>query len=213
MTHTLYREGNRKNLSNDFILFAVPSRNHIPGTSKNLKKFFKILLKHHPINYGSMDIGNKYGVEKEEILAKIGDDSAIHAAFDNEKDFQSALKEVKEADLGISVIASGLMDRVYQLAQEIGIERHTVEYSLGIWGKIENLPDKKILEITTMCGHGMITEKIVKKLIEEVRSHKCTAKKAAEKLSANCHCGIFNTIRAEKLIKEIVLDKKYLFNS
>ncbi|MDD5016289.1 MAG: hypothetical protein PHW73_14540 [Atribacterota bacterium] len=208
MTHTLYREGNRKNLSNDFVLFAVPSRNHIPGTSKNLKIFFEILLKHHPINYGSMDIGNKYGVTKGEILSKIGDDSAIHAVFDNEKDFQSALKEVEEADLGLSIIASGLMDRVNQLAKEVGIKRHTVEYSLGIWGKVENLPEKKILEITTMCGHGMITEKLVKKLIEEVENHKCTAKEAAQKLSANCHCGIFNTIRAEKLMEEMALDKK-----
>ena len=206
MTHTLYREGNRKNLSNDFILFAVPSRNHIPGTSKNLKKFFKILLKHHPINYGSMDIGNKYGETEEDILLKIGDDSAIHAAFDNEKDFQSALKEVKEADLGLSVIASGLMDRVNQLAEEVGIKRHTVEYSLGIWGKVQKLPEKKILEITTMCGHGMITEKLVKKLIGEVEKNRCTAKQAAEKLSANCHCGIFNTVRAEKLIKEMTLN-------
>lgn len=204
MTHTLYREGNIENLNNDFILFAVPSRNHIPGTSKNLKKFFEIVLKHNPVNYGSMDIGNKFVISKEDILSRIGDDSAIHAVYDNEKDFQLALKEIKEAELGLSVIASGLMDRVNRLAKDIGINRHTIAYSLGVWGKIEELPERKILQITTMCGHGMITKKLVKTFISKVKMNKLTAKEAAQKLCVNCHCGIFNPARAEKLIKEIV---------
>jgi len=65
------------------------------------------------------------------------------------------------------------------------------------------LPDEDILSITTMCGHHMISPNLVKKLVEDVKKGKITPEKAAWKLATFCPCGIFNHVRAEKLIEEL----------
>ncbi|HHY42752.1 MAG TPA: hypothetical protein GX514_07890 [Thermoanaerobacterales bacterium] len=80
---------------------------------------------------------------------------------------------------------------------------HTINYSLGVWGKKELLPDDNILSITTMCGHHMISPNLVKKLVDDVKRNKITAEKAAWKLATFCPCGIFNQVRAEKLIEKL----------
>ena len=64
---------------------------------------------------------------------------------------------------------------------------------------------KEILEITTMCGHGMTTPNLVKKCIEEVISGKMGPREAARLLARPCICGIFNPSRAEALLQRIAL--------
>lgn len=39
---------------------------------------------------------------------------------------------------------------------------HTVNYSLGVFGKKELLADSDSLAITTMCGHHMIPDGFVR---------------------------------------------------
>ncbi|MDK2854969.1 MAG: hypothetical protein PWQ41_49 [Bacillota bacterium] len=82
-----------------------------------------------------------------------------------------------------------------------GVTPHTINYSLGVWGRRDKLPSDDILAITTMCGHHMISPRLVEKLIIEVKQGRFTPREAALKLSSFCHCGIFNHIRAEKLIR------------
>lgn len=43
---------------------------------------------------------------------------------------------------------------------------HSINYSLGVWGKKDNLPDETTLSITTMCGHHMIPPKFVQHMIK-----------------------------------------------
>jgi hypothetical protein len=57
-----------------------------------------------------------------------------------------------------------------------------------------------VLEINTMCGHGMVTVNLINKVVEDVRSGRVTAEKGAEELFKPCMCGIFNPHRAAKLL-------------
>jgi len=205
MTHTLHRRGSKKSLENDFVLFAIPAQGYNEkGSIPKLKRFFDIVINYQPINYGDCGTGNKYGVGKQEIRENITESSVVHAVFTNKEKFQNAMKEVKEADLGISIIGTGILDAIDKLAKEVGINRHTIEYSLGIWGKKEKLPEPEILEITTMCGHNMISANLVRSVIKKVKKEKMTPEEAAKEISPNCHCGVFNTKRAANIIKRIV---------
>ena len=103
----------------------------------------------------------------------------------------------------MSVVVSGILDTVDDCCRKAGLKRHTVEFSLGIWGKTEKLPPDDVLEVTTMCGHGMISSNLVKSLAEEIREGTKSPEKAAEEMAAHCCCGIFNTTRGAKLLAEM----------
>ena len=73
---------------------------------------------------------------------------------------------------------------------------------LGVYGATEKLPPEELLEIITMCGHGMISRDLVAKAIEDVKSGRKTPHDAAVMVAQPCVCGIFNVTRAEKLLKK-----------
>ena len=81
---------------------------------------------------------------------------------------------------------------------------HTVEHSLGIHGNTEKLPDEGILEITTMCGHALVSASLVTHLADQIKSGDMDYKAASTELSRGCACGIFNPYRAEKLLEKVV---------
>ena len=106
------------------------------------------------------------------------------------------------ADLGISINISGLLDEVQACCRKAGIERHSVEHSLGVWGAKERLPEKNILELNTMCGHGMVSFNLIRKMIDYVKLRRLTTKEAARILAKCCECGAFNPARAELLLEK-----------
>ena len=71
---------------------------------------------------------------------------------------------------------------------------------MGVWGRTDRLPDKPVMEITTMCGHGMVAAELVERKAREVRRHQVTAQAAARQLAGACVCGIFNGERAARLL-------------
>jgi hypothetical protein len=88
------------------------------------------------------------------------------------------------------VSVSGHFDEVKGACQEIGLVPHTVQYSLGIAGKRELLPDENVLEITTMCGHAMVSPNLLLHPITKIDAVKLTYAEAALELSRQCECGI-----------------------
>jgi len=110
------------------------------------------------------------------------------------------LKELREADLGQSVVVSGIFEYVDECLEKVGLKHHTANFSLGIWGKTEKLPSEDILEVTTMCGHGLISANLVKSMVEEIKAGTKTPEAAAKVLAPPCACGIFNPARAAKLL-------------
>lgn len=202
MTHTLHRLGTSKNLRNDYVIFAMSAKGiNERGSAAKLRRFMEIALGHNPINAGDMKTGNILSHGKETILENIQDVSIVHAVFDDEARVAAVLRDVKEADLGISVVVSGLMDGVERCAKATGTRRHTVEWSLGVWGRYDLLPSREVLEIETMCGHGMVAASLVERMALEVRRGRMSADDAALQLARPCVCGVFNPVRTALLLR------------
>ena len=206
MTHTLHRIGTAESLSEDYIMLCMPAIgiNSI-GCELKLQEFLRIAMCHNPKNIGEMRFGNMYSHKPEEVIANAN--GIVHAVFDNPQAVTEVLKELKEADLGMSVVVSGILDSVNECCRKAGLKPHTIEFSLGIWGKTEKLPSNDILEITTMCGHGMIATNLVKSIVDDVRGGIKNSDDAAKELAEHCCCGIFNPARAAKLLAAMAKGK------
>lgn len=201
MSHTLHRLGTPENLRQDFIVFAMSAKGiNEKGSAPKLRRFLEMALAYNPVNYGDMKTGNKFTHSLEAILDGIQDVSIVHAVFTDEEPVARLLGDLAREDLGVSVVVSGLFDRVGECARKAGLRQHTVEYSLGIWGRTDLLPDKDILQVTTMCGHGMVSARLVRRLVSEIKKGRATPEEAAKTLAHQCVCGVFNPVRAARLL-------------
>lgn len=201
MSHTLHRLGTPENLAEDFVVFAMSAKGiNEEGSAPKLRRFLELALAYDPVNYGDMKTGNRFTSSLDEIVAGIQDISVVHAVFTHEEPVADLLRDLEREDLGVSVVVSGLFDRVGTCAKEAGLRQHTVEYSLGIWGRTDRLPDQDILQVTTMCGHGMVSARLVRRLVNEVKQGKVSAEDAARQLAGPCVCGVFNPERAARLL-------------
>ncbi|MBM4448342.1 MAG: hypothetical protein FJ015_03775 [Chloroflexi bacterium] len=199
MTHTLHRRGSAESLSEDYVMLMIQAIGHNEeGHIPKVQQFLRIALKHNPVNIGSVTMGGNID-KAEEVIAnasKIG-----HAVFDNPEAVTAVLKEVKEADLGLSVVVSGIFERVDECIEKAGLKHHTANFSLGTWGRTEKLPPDEILEVTTMCGHALVAPNLVREMVKEIKAGTKTPEDAAKLLTPQCACGVFNTRRAAKLMK------------
>ena len=205
MTHTLHRRGDRESLGQDYIVFTMSAKKlNEEGSAERMTTFLGILLKHRPVNYGDMVTGNCYVKSREEIVQNIQSTSIVHGVFTDEAEVVEILKELKEADLGISVVISGIHDATETGCRKSGLAKHTVENSLGIFGQYKKLPADEILQLTTMCGHGMVPANLVERVITEIKRGKKSVREGAMELTRPCHCGIYNPIRAERLLHRLL---------
>ena len=115
---------------------------------------------------------------------------------------QDFLKAVKDADLGLSINVSTSIEGAKQCCCEATQPRHSVGYSLGFEGKTEKLPNTQVLTIATMCGHGMISASLAKKMIDWVKEGRRTPEQAAMYMAHFCSCGAYNPSRAKRLLEE-----------
>ena len=201
MTHTLHRQGTPESLSRDYPLVAVMAHGfNDKGGGPKLGRFLEICWKHGPVNLGDMKQGSIFTYDAADIYNNVSDTTIVECCFDDLDKVEAVLRDLKEEDIGVPVVVSGLTDKVGECCKKVGLEIHTVAQSLGVWGKTELLPSKEVLEITTMCGHAMVASHLVEKMIEDIKKGKTTAEKAAKKLAKPCECGIFNPNRAAELL-------------
>jgi hypothetical protein len=203
MTNTLHRRGTRERLQEDYIIFATTARGiNREGSASKLRQFLRICLKYNPANIGSSKQGNilQEDIDIERLIANLEDGAGAGAVFTDLGALQKVIAELIQADLGLSINVSGLLDGVQSCCREGGIERHSAEQSLGIWGAKDRLPEREILELNTMCGHGMVSFNLIRKLIEWVKLGRTTPREAARVMGKCCECGVFNPLRAEKLL-------------
>ncbi len=205
MTHTLHRRGDRENLSSDYIVFTMSAKGfNEEGSAEKMKEFLKILLKYHPVNFGDMITGNCYVKSAEEIWYNINTTSIIHAVFTDEVTVSKILRELRARDLGLSVVVTGIHETTEECCQEAGLQKHTVEHSMGIFGDLNRLPEEAVLQLSTMCGHAMVPANLVLRMVREIKKEKKSFQDAALELTKPCHCGIYNPARAEKLLRRLV---------
>ena len=222
MTNTLHRFGKPESFKDDFIVFIMASSgvNQI-GAPEKVRAFLDAALKYNPVNIGDVNIGSIYQPEKDlsftklyltgrneqitlgEAIEAFKESGNATVVFDNKEALEGFLKEVKELDLGLSVNVSALAEKVRAACRNSDITIHSVEYSLGFQGDLYSLPERQVLALTTMCGHGMISANFARKLIERVKEARITPEKAAVYMAKFCVCGAFNTTRAVRILNEV----------
>lgn len=206
MTNTLHRQGTLESLKNDYVIFAHTAKGITrEGSATKLQEFMRICLKYHPVNIGDGKQGNIYkdNTDIETLIANQGDGAGAAAVFTDLDTLRKVVVDLIRADLGISINISGLLEEVQACCRRAGIERHSVEHSLGFWGAKDRLPEREVLEFNTLCGHGMVSFNLIRKMIEYVKLRRLTPKKAAKIMAKCCECGVFNPVRAEMLLEKI----------
>lgn len=203
MTHSLHRKPHPQLKGEDFVILCMAAQKfNDRGSGEKLKKIFQMLHELDPDNIADDNLGGIFtGQTPESILEHMGDKAYVSVTFSDEDKLREALKRLKEADLGMSVVVSGRFDMVFRLLTEVGLRSHTVNMSLGIFGNKKILPKEEVLEMTCMCGHGMVSSRHVETVLRKVKARKMTATEGAKDLARSCTCGIFNPHIAAQLIE------------
>jgi hypothetical protein len=207
MTNTLHRQGKVEDLKHDYVIFATTARGITrEGAAPKLQEFMRICLKHDPVDIGDSKQGNilQDDIDIQRLIANQKDNSGAGAVFTDLDTLRKVVDELIEADLGISINISGLLDEAQECCHKNGIERHSVEHSLGFWGSTDRLPERELLEYHTLCGHGMVSFSLIRRMIEYVRLRRLSPKEAARIMGKCCECGVFNPRRAEMLLEKVL---------
>jgi hypothetical protein len=187
MTHTLHRQGTEENLMHDYLILPFPGRQGSDVQEKR-QQFIQTCLKHDPVNKSSICAFRIY-------------------VFDEKEKVDQVLKELADAELGISVVVSGLYDKVKDSCLRAGLKPHTINYSLGFWGNQAKIPEKRLFEISSMCGHSLVSPTLALDMAKRVaRGYPATI--AAQKMGKNCLCEIFNSKRGAELLEQLADDIK-----
>src|SRR5512142_1125323 len=219
MTNTLHRFGDAESFRDDYVVFAICSRGkNDQGAVEKLRKFLAMALPFKPVNLGDARHGGALRPcrqmnplshwdrdvtpDFEAVIAGLDTPTTAAAVFDNRPAAEDFIKAVKAADLGLSVNISTSIDGAEQCCFAAGIPRHSVGYSLGFEGKTERLPNAHVLLLSTMCGHGMVSHSLAKKMIDWVKEGRRTPEQAAACLTRCCSCGVFNPARAARILQQ-----------
>jgi len=228
MTNTLHRYSehyaferlpNPEPVQDDFIVFAMASRGiNDDDLVARYRAFLRLALKHNPVNIGDatkggmlrprQDLNPKAHWKRdqrpdpEEVIAGIEGHTTVAAVFDNYQAMKAFVDDVRSANLGISVNISAPIEDAERCCRETGITRHSVEYSLGFSGRVEKLPDSTVLELMTMCGHGMVSANFAKKMVDWSKENRRSPADLARTMARFCSCGVFNISRAERILNE-----------
>ena len=219
MTHTLHRYGRPADLRDDYIVTAMPARGYNDASSvPKQKDFLRTALKHGPINIGNSKKGAAHRATKDLrptvhwsrdhspdpawVIEEIDQPTTVSAVFDNYEAMRAFVAELKELELGLSVNISGVATEADRCCREVGLTRHSIEFSLGFQGATEKMPDDASRRLTTMCGHGMVSANLSKKMLEWVRSGRRSPAEACAYMARFCVCGSFNPARAERVLRE-----------
>ncbi len=218
MTNTLHRYGNSESFRDDYILFALPCKGkNDEGALEKLKTFLRICARHKPANLGNGNFGSyrpsselspinhwnrDFSQDYESVINAVSKIGTVAAVFDSKENAEAALRDVIQADLGLSINMSTSVEGAQQCCQDTGIKRHSVEYSLGFWDRHDHLPNSQVLELATMCGHGMVSFNMAKKMLDMVREGRRSPDQAVLTLARFCPCGVYNPARAKRLLEE-----------
>ena len=227
MTNTLHRfsehyaftpKPDPRPVENDFIVFAMATRDvNDDHLTEKYRTFARLALAHHPVNVGDATRGGIYRPNQrltplahwrrddrpdaERLVEGIEGATTVAAVFRTREDMEGFVRDLAKADLGVSINISAPVAAAAACCKAAGLTRHSVEFSLGFQGRVERLPEATVLEIGTMCGHGMVSHSLVRKLLDWVKEGRRTPAQATRYLARFCTCGVFNPTRAEELFE------------
>jgi len=220
VTNTLHRFGHAETFYDDYIVFAIACKGQYkqPDPLPRLKRFLQIAIEYKPVNLGDARHGGAVRPSRslnplahwkrddrpdfQAVLDGLTDVTTVTAVFDNRESAEAFLKRIREEDLGLSVNVSTSVEGAEECCRFAGLPRHSVGYSLGFEGKTEKMPNSQVAMLSTMCGHGMISHSLAKKMIDFVKENRRTPEQAATTLNRFCSCGVFNPIRARRILED-----------
>jgi hypothetical protein len=219
MTNTLHRYGSAESFYDDYVIFAIPSRGkNDKGSVPKLKQFLEMALPFKPVNLGDALNGGALRPKQNMsptshwkrdmtpdfrgVIDGLTGPTTVAAVFDDRVHAEDFVKAVKAADLGLCINISTSIDGAEQCCHAAGQPRHSVGYSLGFEGKTEKLPATQVLALSTMCGHGMISSNLAKKMIDWVKEGRRTPEEAVTYMARFCSCGVYNPARAKRIIED-----------
>jgi hypothetical protein len=225
MTNTLHRFGDAESFNDDYIVFAIPSKsNKDPNALPKLHRFLEIALEYKPVNLGETRHGGALRPSKnlgpsahwnrdmkpdfQGVIKGLTVPTTCAAVFDNPDAAEQFVKRIKEENLGMSVNISASIEGAERCCNYACLDRHSVGYSLGFEGKTEKIPNSQVTTLSTMCGHGMISHSLAKKMIDFVKENRRSPEQAATYLSRFCSCGIFNPARAKRILEDARTNSK-----
>lgn len=219
MTNTLHRYGPAPSFQDDYVVFAICSRGkNDKDALPKLRQFLQMAIPFKPVNLGDARHGGclrpsnqmsplnhwqrDMTPDLEEVVRGLDAPTTVAAVFDNRAAAVAFIKKVKEADLGMSINVSTSIENAEACCHEVGIPRHSVGYSLGFEGKTEKLPNTQTMMLSTMCGHGMVSHSLAKKMIDWVKEGRRSPEEAVTYLARFCSCGVFNPSRAKRILED-----------
>ena len=222
MTNTLHRYGTAESFFDDYVVIAIPSKGNekagdpIPA----LKRFLQIAMEYNPVSIGDATSGGSVRPTKhpsmwqhffsdrspkqdfQMVIDGVKNPTTFSAVFDKRENAEAFVTRIAEEDFGLSINVSSSVLNGQQCCKAAGVSRHSVAYSLGYEGIPNNVPNRHALTLSTMCGHGMISLSLAKKMIDYVKENRMKSDKAAATLGRFCSCGIFNPSRAQRIIED-----------
>jgi hypothetical protein len=201
------------------VIFAIPSRGkNDKGSLPKLKQFLEMALPFKPVNLGDALNGGALRPKQNMsptshwkrdmtpdfrgVIDGLTGPTTVAAVFDDRVHAEDFVKAVKAADLGLCINISTSIDGAEQCCHAADQPRHSVGYSLGFEGKTEKLPATQVLALSTMCGHGMISSNLAKKMIDWVKEGRRTPEEAVTYMARFCSCGVYNPARAKRIIED-----------
>ena len=219
MTNTLHRYGDAESFYDDYVIFAIPSRGkNDKGSLPKLKQFLEMALPFKPVNMGDALNGGALRPRRDMaptahwnrdmtpdyrgVIDGLTAPTTVAAVFDDRVHAEDFVKAVKDADLGLCINISTSIDGAEQCCNTACQPRHSVGYSLGFEGKTEKLPNTQVLSLSTMCGHGMISSSLAKKMIDWVKEGRRSPEQAVTYMARFCSCGVYNPARAKRILED-----------
>lgn len=210
MSHSAHRFGTKEDFKRDYVVFVRPTgglddvdEETKRETVRKTKILADIVHKHGPAGIGRTATGStSQGCEYDRIMEKPELNGFMSVFTDKEK-AEQVLREFKEQDLGLSVVASGLTEDLFDICKRVGLKPHTILFSLGVWGKTELLPSEDHLKITTLCGHSMVSPALIDHYVEEIKKGRIKPEEAGKKVGKPCPCGIYNVPRTVEELKKM----------
>jgi hypothetical protein len=203
MTHTLYRSGSVTSQAEEvcWLLYTTKGLNDDNFIEAARHYVAAVEATGDDVNWGETQLGTKFRGGKDRIMSNLRKNSRLRGVFSDRNSAVRFLKEIKAKELNQSVLISGVLTEMAAICKDAGVTPRYCNFSVGVFGKKDKLPDEKTFSLTTMCGHHRIAPAYVKALEQDVKEGRMTPEEAGRKLASVCLCGIFNPVRACSILK------------
>ena len=146
MSHSLHRCGTEENLQNDYTFYARASRYvNREGCGPKLRKIFNLMLSEKVVNFGHAERNMNASRDPKDYAAVLDTAYGVSGCFSDKKVLKSFLKKYKEADTGISLVVSGLIDEIVNIAKEIDLKPHTAFLSPKVSGSRFRVQSSRVI--------------------------------------------------------------------